>query len=108
MSLHQDSNDNGVRTVNTATSKNLVNSAMFLHRNNPKYTRASPDEKTHNQIDHILIHKRWHSSITDVRNFKGADCDSDHSRVVAKFMEGLAVINKQHRSLMKKCLISGS
>jgi len=31
-SLHQDSNDNGVRMVNFATSKNLVvKSTMFLH-----------------------------------------------------------------------------
>jgi hypothetical protein len=33
-SLHQDSNDNGARIVNFATSKNLiVNSTMFPHRN---------------------------------------------------------------------------
>ena len=33
-SLHQDNNDNGVRIVNFATSKNLViKSAMFPHRN---------------------------------------------------------------------------
>ena len=30
-SLHQGSNDNGVRTVNFATSKNLVKSMMLLH-----------------------------------------------------------------------------
>jgi len=31
-SLHQDTNDNGVRIVNFATSKNLVvKSMMFLH-----------------------------------------------------------------------------
>jgi len=33
-SLHQDINDNGVRLVNLATSKNLVvKSTMFPHRN---------------------------------------------------------------------------
>ena len=54
-SLHQDSNDNGVRIVNFATSKNLVvKSTMFPHRNIHKYTWTSPDGKTHNQIDHIL------------------------------------------------------
>ena len=32
-SLHQDSNDNGVRRVNVATSRNLVvKSTMFRHR----------------------------------------------------------------------------
>ena len=55
-SLHQDSYDNGVRLVNFATSKNLVvRSMMFPHRNIHKYTWNSPDGKTHNQIDHVLI-----------------------------------------------------
>ena len=55
-SLHQDSNDNGVRIVNFATSKNLVvKSAMFPHRNIHEYTWTSLDGKTHNQIDHVLI-----------------------------------------------------
>jgi hypothetical protein len=72
-SLHEDSNDNGVRVVNLATSKDLVvKSTMFLHRNIHKYTWTSPDGKTHNQIDHVLIDRRWHSSILDVRSFRGA------------------------------------
>jgi len=38
-SLHQDSNDNGVKIVNFVTSKNLVGkSTMFPHRNIHKYT----------------------------------------------------------------------
>jgi hypothetical protein len=50
------SNDNGIRVVNLATSKNLVvKSTMFSHRCIHKYTWTSPDGKTHNQIDHILI-----------------------------------------------------
>jgi len=78
-SLHQDSNDNGVRLVNFATSKNLVvNSTMLPHRNIHKYIWTSPDGNTHNQIDHVLIDRRRQSSILDVRSFRGADCDSDH------------------------------
>jgi hypothetical protein len=38
-SLHENSNDNGVRLVNFATSKNFrVKSTMFPHRNIHKYT----------------------------------------------------------------------
>jgi len=49
-------NDNGVRIINFATSKNLVvKSMMFPHRYIHKYTWTSPDGKSHNQIDHILI-----------------------------------------------------
>jgi len=73
-SIHQDSNDNGVRLVNFVTSKNLVvKSTMFPHQNIQIYTWTSPDVKTHNQIDHVLIDRRWHSSILDVRSFRGAD-----------------------------------
>ena len=78
-SLHQYSNDSGVRIVNYATSKNLVvESTMFPHRNIHKYTWTSPDGKTCNQIDHILIDMRRLSSILDVRSLRGADCDTDH------------------------------
>jgi hypothetical protein len=46
-SLHPTSNDNGVRVVNFATSKNLtVKSTMFPHRNIHKVTWTSPDGRT--------------------------------------------------------------
>jgi hypothetical protein len=93
-SLHQDSNDNGVRIVNFATLKDLVvKSTMFPHRNTRihKYIWTSPDGKTHNQIDHILINRRWRSNTLDVRSFRGADCDTNHFLVVAKVRERLAV-----------------
>jgi len=91
-SLHQDSNDNGVRLVNFAKSQNLVvKSTMFPHQNIHKYTWTSPDGKTHNQIDHVLLDRRWDSSVLDVRSFRGADCDTDHYLVIAKVRERLAV-----------------
>jgi len=90
--LHQNINDNGVRLVNFATSKNLVvKSTMFPHRNIHKYTWTSPDGKTHNQIDRILIDRRRQSSILDVRSFRGTDCDTDYYLVVEKLRERLAV-----------------
>jgi hypothetical protein len=67
-SLHEISNDNGVRVVNFATSKNLtVKNTMFPHRSIHKYTWTSPDGKTHNHIDHTLVKRRRHSNILYVR-----------------------------------------
>jgi hypothetical protein len=66
----------------------------------------SPDGKTHNQIDHILVDRRRHSSLLDVRSLRTTDCDTEHYLVVAKVAERLAV-NKlgSHRFHMERfCL----
>jgi hypothetical protein len=72
----------------------MAKSTKLPHHNIHKYNWTSPDGKTHNLIDHILIDEQRHSSVLDVRSFRAADCDTYHSLVVAKFMERLRV-NKQ-------------
>jgi hypothetical protein len=67
---------------------------MFPHRDIHKYTWTCPEGKTHNQIDHILIDRRQHSSVLDVRSFRGADCDTELYLVVAKVRERLAVTKR--------------
>jgi hypothetical protein len=52
---------------------------------------VSPDGKTHNQIDHILVDWRWYSNVLDVQLFRATDCDTDHYRIVANVRERLAV-----------------
>jgi hypothetical protein len=89
-SLHEASNDNGVRVVNFATSKNLiVKGEKFPHRDIHKHTWASPDGVTHNQIV-VLIDKRRYSNILDVRTFRGTACDADRYLVVAKLRERIS------------------
>ena len=75
--LRQDRNDICFRIVNMATQKYLiVKSIMFLHRNIYKYTWTSHDVNTHNQIDHILMERRWYSYKFDVRSSRGTDYDA--------------------------------
>jgi hypothetical protein len=58
---------------NIATSKNLiVKSTTFPHCDIHKHTWTS-DGVTHNQVDHVLVDKRRHSNILDVRSFRGDD-----------------------------------
>jgi hypothetical protein len=66
-SLHEVSNDNGVRLVNFITSKNLIaKSTTFPQHEIHKHTWTSPDGVTHNQIDHVLRDKRLPSNVLDV------------------------------------------
>jgi hypothetical protein len=76
-SLYKISNVNRVRVVNFATSKNLrVKSTIFPHHSIHEYTWTSPDGKTNNLIDHILIDRRKHSSVLDGLSFRAAYCDA--------------------------------
>jgi hypothetical protein len=60
---------------------------------------VSPDGKTHNQIDHILVDRQRHSIVLDVQSFRAADCDSDHYLVVAKVRKRLVVNKRRSHSL---------
>uniref|UniRef100_A0A8D8SDU9 Craniofacial development protein 2 n=1 Tax=Cacopsylla melanoneura TaxID=428564 RepID=A0A8D8SDU9_9HEMI len=87
-SLHDHSNDNGIRLLEFALSRNmLVKSTMFPHRMIHKGTWVSPDGRTINQIDHVLVDTRWQSNILDVRTYRDADVDSDHMLVVLKLRD---------------------
>jgi hypothetical protein len=95
-SLHQDSNDNGVRIVSFDTSQNVVSNSMtFPHPNIQQYTLTSLDGKTHNHTDHIWTDRRWHQSLLNVQPFRGADCNTDHYMVVARVRERPAVSKQE-------------
>jgi hypothetical protein len=90
-SLHETSNDNAVRLVNFATSKNIkVKITMFPHSNIHKCTWTFPNGKN-KQIGHILVDSRRHSNVLDIRSFREADCDTNDYLVVANIRERLAV-----------------
>jgi hypothetical protein len=68
---------------------------MIPHRSIHKYTWTSPDGTMHKQTDHVLIDRRRHSIILDVRMFRQSDCDSGHYLVAAKFRERLATSKRR-------------
>jgi hypothetical protein len=72
--FHESSISNGVRVVSFVMSRSMtVNRTNFPHRNIHKYISISPDGKTHEEIDHILMAWRRYSSILDVPSFRAAD-----------------------------------
>ena len=72
-------NDNGERLCEICDMNELViTGTLFPHKTIHKATWISPDRKTSNQIDHILINKRFRNSVRDTRVYRSADVGSDH------------------------------
>ena len=83
-SLHPTCNENGVRLASLALERGLViGGTIFQHKDIHKITWNSADGVTRNQIDHILINKRFRRSLLNVRARRGAECNSDHNMVEA-------------------------
>jgi hypothetical protein len=95
-SAHETSNDNGIRVVDFAVSKNMViSSSYFHHKKIHKVTWCSPDQLTMNQIDHVLTDQRHASDITDVRSMRGADCDTDNFLVCVQHRQRISMIKEK-------------
>ena len=75
-------NTNGERFIDFCEMNNLViTGTIFLHKDIHKNTWTSPDGKTHNQIDDILVNQQFRRSILDTRVRRGEDVASDHHLV---------------------------
>ncbi|KAJ4441732.1 hypothetical protein ANN_11590 [Periplaneta americana] len=79
---------------NNIISLRCVTALGILPRYLGKLITFFRDGLTHNQIDHILIDKRRHTSIVDIRTFRGADCNSDHYLVIGELRERLSVAKR--------------
>ena len=62
----------------------ITTGTWFPHRDIHKATWVSPDGKTRNQIDHVLINKKFRNSVIDTRVYRSADIGSDHHLVCMK------------------------
>ncbi|XP_025208310.1 uncharacterized protein LOC112603784, partial [Melanaphis sacchari] len=85
-SLHDRSNDNGVRLINFAIRKNMVvSSTRFPRKNIHKETWLSPGGRYSSQIDHVLIENKHKTIIKNVKSYRGADADTDHYLILIDF-----------------------
>jgi endonuclease/exonuclease/phosphatase family metal-dependent hydrolase len=77
--LHELSNRNGEMLLEFAIGNNqTVMSPQFQHKKIHKGTWLAPDQRTLNQIDHVLITSKKKELIEDVRSLTGLNIDSDH------------------------------
>ena len=78
-------NERGERLLHFCIEKDMVvSNTTFEHPNRLLYTWKSPGDITRNQIDYILIKKRFRNSIKQCKTHPGADIASDHNPLIAK------------------------
>ena len=72
-------NNNGERLCEICDMNELmITGTLFPHKTIHKATWTSPDGVTRNQIDHILVSRKFRNSVKDTRVFRSADIGSDH------------------------------
>ena len=75
----------------------VIANTVFQQHKKRLYTWTSPDGQYLNQIDYILCSQRWRSSIQSAKTRPGADCDSDHELLIAKFRLKFKKLDKTTR-----------
>ena len=90
-------NDNGEKLCDFCGMNDLViTGTIFPHKGIHKQTWISPDRRTCNQIDHVLINRKFRTSVLDTRAIRSADIASDHHLVCTKLRLKLKAAPKRH------------
>jgi len=102
-SLHRISNDNGSRLVNFAMTRSMIVSSTTLpHKNIHNETWISPSGQMKNQIDHVIVDRRFKRCVMDIRSMRGSSAMSDHFIVRAKIKLRLSVDWRKKDCLYQK------
>ena len=99
-----ETNERGLRLLEFATFNNLVlTNTLGPHKPSRRWTWHSPDGKHHNQIDYILVKKRFRSGVNihRTRSFPGADIGSDHDLVMMTFQVRLKMARKPNQPRLR-------
>ena len=99
-----ETNERGLRLLEFATFNNLVlTNTLGPHKPSGRWTWHSPDGKHHNQIDYILVKKRFRSGVNihRTRTFPGADIGSDHDLVMMTFQVRLKMARKPNQPRLR-------
>ena len=100
---HGDRNKREERLLEFAVDNDLfICNTKFQQKDCRKWTWRSPDGKTRNMINLILINKRWSTSVQPCRTFQSVDMDSEHSLVIANIKLKLKLKTKHKRKYCKK------
>ena len=99
-------NDNGERLCDFCSANGfIITGTIFPHEDIYKLTWRSPDGRTVNQIDHVLVNGNMRTSFLDTRVMRGADVYSDHYLVKMRICLKLARA-QERRNVREKFVIS--
>ena len=101
-SFYNETNNNGIKMIQFAISRDLNVRSTFSHEAIHKETWYSADSRTANQIDHILISNRFRSAITDIRALRGPNIGSTHNLLKINFKVKLRVKTENKYNEEKK------
>ena len=88
-------NDRGARLIAFCTQNSLkILNTKFQQHSRRLYTWKSPDKVTRNQIDFLLCHNRWESSVNRVTTLPSADCGTDHNLLIMEVKLKLKCLNR--------------
>ena len=91
-------NERGDRLLQFCQENNMIiTNTFYQHPNRNLYTWKSPGDRHRNQIDYIMIRKRFRNNIKNVKTYPGADMggNCDHVLLVAKINIKMKVIKKR-------------
>ena len=90
-------NERGERLLNFCLNNRLkvMNTVFQQRKGNRKWTWESPDGRTKNMIDFVLVGNRWKNGVTMCRTFSRPDVNSDHKLVLAGFRIRLKTVQKE-------------
>lgn len=94
-------NERGEKLVEWAQTNDLViTNTMFTQPIRRRWTWKQPGEDgAKNQVDYILINKRFRNSILFAKTYPGADCYTDHRLVMAGLKLKLKIIKRGQRKI---------
>ena len=91
-------NESGKRLIEFCQENAMViANTLFQQHKRRIYTQSSPDGQYWYQSEYILCSRRWRSSTQSAKAWPGADCDSDHELLIAKFRLKLKKVGKTTR-----------
>ena len=92
-------NERGDRLLDFCYANNLciTNTKFKQAKASRRWTWESPDQKTHNLIDYIIVSRKLMGSVRNSRSFPSADVGSDHQLVMANIRLKLKVKKQETR-----------